>query len=390
MQPAERTRNVKYAIRDMAVLAKQVEKEKKVIYLNIGDPNRFDFDAPPHLRKAVCDAIESRHNYYADSQGVREAVDAVVQHSMKQGIETDENSVMLTLGASEAIGICIASLVNAGENMLIPRPSYPVYSAYMNLFGCEKKFYTLDEGSEWALDVGDIEGQIDEKTRAVVIINPNNPTGGVYDRKTLKELVNLAGQHNLVIFADEIYDELILEGEMQHVAAFSGEVPVITFNGLAKNFLVPGWRTGWLAITDRSQRLGDVRNAIMQLGRARLCGVTPQQFAVKPALEGSRKHLEEAREKLKRRRDITHKRINEISGLSLVNPRAAFYSFPRINFPMDDKDFAISLLKEEGVAVVHGSGFDMPGHFRLVYLPPESVLEDAFDRIERFVRRVNK
>jgi alanine-synthesizing transaminase len=387
---AERAKNVKYAIRDIAVIAKQVEKEKKLIYLNIGDPNKFDFDTPRHLKDAAIAAINNGHNYYTDSQGVKEATEAILKDNKRMGIDSDESSVMITTGVSEAVNICTAALVDRGENMIIPRPSYPVYSAYINLFECENKFYTLDEDREWDLDIDDIENQITEKTKAIVSINPNNPTGGVYDKKSLKELVNLAGQHNLVLLSDEIYDGLILEGDMHHVAAFSNEVPVITFNGLAKNFLSPGWRTGWMTITDRDGRMEDVRNAIMQVGRARLCSAGPQQFAIKPALENERVHMKETLSKLRARRDLTFKRTNEIEGLSLVKPKAAFYSFPKINFDIDDKDFAINLIKEEGVVVVHGSGFDMPQHFRLVYLPPENILNEAFDRIERFVKNIRK
>ncbi|MCX6815526.1 MAG: aminotransferase class I/II-fold pyridoxal phosphate-dependent enzyme [Candidatus Aenigmarchaeota archaeon] len=390
IKPAERMKNVKYAIRDIAVLAKQVEKEKKVLYLNIGDPNRFDFDTPDELKNAIINAMKGGHNYYADSQGIKEAVDAIVKHNNNLGIETDESNIILTVGVSEAVNIFVASLIDAGENVLIPSPSYPLYSAYINLYGCVPNFYTLDEGNEWDINVEDIEKRIDDKTKAVVIINPNNPTGGVYDKKALKELVNVAGQHNLIIFSDEIYDEMILEGEMHHIASFSEEVPVITCNGLAKNFLAPGWRTGWMAITDREQRLGTAKDAIMQMGRTRLCTTTPMQFAVKPALEGNRLHREATIKKLRSRRDLTHKRINEIEGLSLVKPKAAFYAFPRINFDIDDKDFVTRLLKEEGVATVHGSGFDMPNHFRIVYLPPEPILNEAFDKIENFVNRMRK
>ncbi len=387
IKPADRMKDVKYAIRDIAVLAKQVEKEKKVLYLNIGDPNKFDFETPEYLRKAVTDAMNKGHNYYADSQGVKEAVETIARHNNKLGIDTDETSIILTIGVSEAINIFVASLIDQGNNALIPSPSYPLYSAYINLYGCVPKYYTLNEGDEWNLDVDNIEKQIDSKTKAIIIINPNNPTGGVYDKKALMGLVNLAAQHNLAIFSDEIYDEMILEGEMHHIASFSKEVPVITCNGLAKNFLAPGWRTGWMTITDREQRLDEAKNAIMQMGRVRLCTTTPMQFAIKPALEGSRPHREIAMKKLRSRRDLTYKRINEIDGLSLVKPKAAFYAFPRIGFDIDDKDFVTRLLKEEGVATVHGSGFDMSGHFRIVYLPPENTLNEAFDKIENFVKK---
>jgi len=390
IKASERSKNVKYAIRDIAVLAKQVEKEKKVLYLNIGDPNRFDFDTPDYLKKAVINAMNSGNNYYADSIGIREAVEALVKYNNNLGITTDAGSVMFTTGVSEAINVFIASIINSGESMLIPSPSYPLYSAYLDLFGCEKKFHVLDEENGWNLDLADMEKKINEKTRAITIINPNNPTGGVYDRKTLKGLVDLAGQYNLVILSDEIYDEMILDGAMCHVAAISKDVPVVTCNGLAKNFLAPGWRTGWMAITDRDQKMTEAREAMMQLGRARLCSTTPMQFAVKPALEKRRTHAKATLKKLRARRDLTFKRINEIDGLSLVKPKAAFYAFPRINFRTDDKEFVVGMLREEGVATVHGSGFDMPQHFRIVYLPNEKILNEAFDKIEKYVKKVRK
>ncbi len=390
MQPAERTKNVKYAIRDVAVLAKQVAKKKKVIPLNIGDPNKFDFKTPSHLIKAVNKAMQQNKNYYADSAGEEEAIDAIADYYRERSVNVLNSDILITFGVSEAIGMCIAAFFNRGENVLIPRPSYPVYSAYLDLFEVGKNFYTLNEDANWNLDIRDIEKNIDSKTKAIVIINPNNPTGGVYDKQTLKELVNLAGQHNLLIFSDEIYDELILEGKMYHTAALSKEVPVVTFNGLAKNFLAPGWRTGWVAIKDVGGQMKEAKGGLFQLARARLCAATPQQYAIKPALEGNKKHLADAIKKLKSRRDLTQKRINEIDGLSLARPSAAFYAFPRINFDIDDKVFVTKLLEEEGVAVVYGSGFDMPGHFRIVYLPTEQVLNEALDKIERFVKRAKQ
>jgi len=388
IRAADRTRKIKYAIRDIAILAKQTEKEKKVIYLNVGDPNKFDFDTPGHVKKAAIDAIKGRHNYYAESQGVKEGIEAIVKHNNKLGIDTDEKSVMTTYGVTEGVSTCVAALLNSGENMLISRPSYPLYPAALNLFSCGMKFYTLDEENGWELDTRDIEKQIDIKTRAISIINPHNPTGGVYDKKMIKEVINLAGQHDLVILSDEIYSDLILEGKMHYTAAMSGEVPVITFNGLAKNFLAPGWRIGWLAITDREQKMTGVRDAIMQLGRARLCMTTPLQHAIKPALEKKKTHLKEVIRKMRKRRNIICRRINEIEGLSVVKPKAAFYAFPRIHAKIDDKDFVTGLLKEEGVATVFGSGFDMPGHFRIVYLPQEKLLNEACDRIERFMKTI--
>jgi len=388
--PSERSKNVKYAIRDIGIAAKKVEKTKKVIWLNVGDPNKFDFDTPLELKNAVYDAMKKGHNYYCESSGIKEALEAIAKHNNKLGIECTEDDVVITLGVSEAVDICVGALLNRDENMLIPAPSYPVYGSYMDLYEVGKNFYVLDEENGWDLNIDEIEKKINKKTKAIVIINPNNPTGGLYDKKTLKDLVNLAGQHNLLIISDEIYDEMLLEGEMHHIAAFSNEVPVITYNGLSKNFLAPGWRVGWLAITDRIDVLSEYRQAILQLTRARLCGVTPEQFAIKVALEGNRLHQKETIEKLRKRCELSYKRINEIEGLSLVKPKAAFYAFPRINFPVDDKEFVIKLLEETGVATVYGSGFDMPGHFRFVFLPTEAILNEAFDKIESFVNKWKK
>ena len=387
MEPAERMKNVKYAIRDISVLAKQVAKKKKVINLNIGDPNKFDFKTPTHLINAVTKAMKQNKNFYADSIGEEEAIDSIADYYRSIGIGVLNNDILITSGVSEAIGMCIAAFFNRGDNILIPRPSYPVYTAYLDLYEVKKNFYTLKEENGWNLDIVDIEKNIDEKTKALVIVNPNNPTGGIYDKQTLKDLVNLAGQHNLLIISDEIYDQLILEGKMYHIAALSKEVPVITFNGLAKNFLAPGWRTGWIAIKDVSGQIKDCKEALFQLARARLCAATPQQYAIKVALEGSKKHITDAVKKLRSRRDIIFKRINEINGLSLAKPRAAFYAFPKINFKMDDKEFVTKLLEEEGVATVYGSGFDMPEHFRIVYLPKEDILNEALNKIEKFVKR---
>lgn len=386
---SERSKKVKYAIRDVVVLAKQVEKEKKVIYLNIGDPLKFDFTTPSELIEAVHKAMKEGHNYYSDSEGILEARQAIATHNNKLGIDTDADSVIVTLGVSEAINMCIGALLDRHENILIPRPSYPAYNSYTDLFEVGKKFHTLDDKNGWKPDPQDIEKNIDNKTEAIVIINPNNPTGSLCDKKTLKEIINIAGQHDLLIFSDEVYDELLLEGEMHHTAALSQEVPVITYNGLSKNFLAPGWRVGWMAITDRNGKLDEYKGAIHQLARARLCPNTPYQFAIKPAMEHSREYLKGVIDKLRKRRDITQKRINEIDGLSLVKPMAGFYAFPKIE-GIDDKEFVTNLIKEEGVVLVHGEGFDMPGYFRIVFLSQEDVLNEAYDKIEAFMKRHRK
>ncbi|MCR4439928.1 MAG: aminotransferase class I/II-fold pyridoxal phosphate-dependent enzyme [bacterium] len=389
--PARRTEKITYAVRDIVILAEQAAKQgKEMLYLNIGDPNAFDFQTPRHIIEATYRAMLRNMNGYSPSSGVQEARDSIARAARAKGIDNILD-VFITTGASEAIDVCLTALANEGENVLLPSPGYPLYSALLNKLGVEVNEYYLDEESDWQPDVRDIAKKINGKTRAIVLINPNNPTGALYREEVLQNIIELALRHRLVIFADEIYDKLIFDG-LRHVsiAALNAEVPVVTLNGLSKAYLVPGFRIGWGIVSGRAEWLKDYVEAINKLLRARLCANHPEQWAIRPALEGDQSHLEDVMARLTRRRDITVRMLNAIPGISCVKPQGAFYAFPRLDVDGTDDDFVRALILETGVVVVPGSGFGQkPGtkHFRVVFLPPEKVLESAYERIGEFFAR---
>jgi alanine-synthesizing transaminase len=389
IRPAERTHNVRYAIRDIlknADVAKAAGKE--LLYLNIGDPMAFDYQTPAHVIDACHQAMRENHTGYAASSGVPEALEAIAKEVQRKGIH-DWLDLFVTAGVSECIELCLTALVNRGQEVLTPSPGYPLYSAVLAKLEAKNVPYYLDEESNWEPDVGDIKKKITPNTRALVLINPNNPTGSRYSREVLEEIVKLSIEHNLVIFADEIYEKLVLDGEEStSIASLSDEAPIITMNGLSKAYLVPGFRIGWAIVTGKREVLGEYIEAVNKFLRARLCAVTPLQYGIKPALEGPQDHLEEVKTKLRRRRDITYEMLNAIPGISCVRPSAAFYAFPRLHIEEPDSEFVPAMIRETGVVVVHGDGFgQLPGtrHMRIVFLPPEDVLQRAYERIGEFM-----
>jgi alanine-synthesizing transaminase len=388
--PSRRTEKISYAVRDVVVLADRVARQgKEMTWLNIGDPNIFDFKTSPVIIEAVHRAMLDNHNGYAPSSGVEEAREAIRREAGKKGI-ANIRDVFITTGASEAIDICMTALLNRGDNVLVPAPGYPLYGAIINKLNAEPRPYYLDEENGWQPDVEDIASRIDDKTRAIVVINPNNPTGSIHSREVLSSIISLAGEHNLVIFSDEIYDNLTLNGEkIVSTASLSEEAAVITLGGLSKNYLAPGFRIGWGVISGREEVLEDYLGAVNKLLRARLSASHPVQWAIKTALQGEKSLLIETREKLVRRRDITVRMLNAIPRISCVEPRGAFYAFPRLHIKGPDSIFVSELIKETGVVVVPGSGFGQrPGtrHFRVVFLAPEPVLVRAYEKIGNFVK----
>ena len=363
--PARRTEGITYAVRDVVVLAKQVAATgKEMLYLNIGDPNLYDFRTPQHIIDAAKDAMERNKNGYSPSSGIDEAVGAIRREADRKGIK-NVLDVFVTTGASEAIEICLTALVNEGEAVLTPSPGYPLYNAILSKLDAEEVPYYLDEENGWQPDLEDISSKITEKTKAIVLINPNNPTGSVCEKETLLGLIEIAKKNNIVIFADEIYDKLILDDDKQHIsiASLDPDAPFVTFSGLSKSYLGPGWRIGWGTVSGNADLLKDYVDAINKILRARLCANHPEQYSILPALEGDQSHIDEMKVKLRRRRDITVEMLNDIPGISCVRPQGAFYAFPRIDIPEDDAVFVQSLLKETGVVVVHGSGFGQrPGN----------------------------
>jgi len=393
IKPADRTENVRHALRDIVPLAQQVEKSgKKVIYLNIGDPMTFDYRTPEHIWKAIFDHKKESEGY-ANALGSDGARKAVASYAVRSGVkEVSMDDVMVFAGGSESILLSMQALLNPGENMLTPCPAYSIYTGEINFLGAELNEYYLDEENDWQPDLDGLEKKINSKTRAIAIISPNNPTGSVMSKSTLKKIVDIAGSHDLFIFSDETYDQLLFDNEkFVPAASISGDVPVISSGSISKNYLAPGFRAGWIYKYDPQGVMNDYFEGIKKLARLRLSPVAPMQYAVEAALNGPHDHLKGLVQKLQRRRDITYKRLNEIEGLSCVKPKGAFYAYPKIHLDIkSDKDFVLQLLKETGVLVVYGEGFGQkPGekHFRIVFLPTEETLNEAFDKIEEFIKK---
>jgi alanine-synthesizing transaminase len=361
--------------------------------LNIGDPLNFDFQTPAHMIEAVYQAMRDGKNGYSPSSGIKPALDAIRGEAARKGITTVQD-VFVTTGVSETVDLCLTALLNPGDNVLTPCPDYPLYSAVLAKLGIQLNTYYLHEENGWQPDLDDIRGKITPHTRGIVLINPNNPTGSVCTRLMLEQIAELARRHNLVIFADEIYDKLIIDGgtdDDAHVAmaAAAPDVPVITFGGLSKNYLAPGWRIGWGIASGEASVIKLYLEGVNKLLRARLCANHPEQYAIKPALEGPQGHLLEVKRKLRSRRDLTMKWCTETPRVSCVAPRGAFYAYPRLDIPEDDEVFVRELIRQKHVMVVHGSGFGQrPGtkHFRIVFLPDEKTLATAYSAIGDFLR----
>ncbi len=392
IQPALRTEGIKYAIRDVIALADEVAASgREMLYLNIGDPNIFDFGPPPHVLEATFKAMRDNHNGYAPSSGIPAAREAIRREADRKGIKSIQH-VYVTSGCSEAIDLALSALANPGDNVLTPSPGYPLYGAVLSKLGVENRPYHLNEEAGWQPDVEDIARKIDARTKAIVIINPNNPTGAMYPRAALEKIVELALRHNVVLFADEIYDKLVFD-EQKHtsLASLSSEARVITFNGLSKAYVVPGFRVGWGIISGPASELSDYCEAIRKMERARLSANHPEQYAIQPALEGPQDNLREMVARLQRRRDLTVQGLTAIPGISCVKPGGAFYAFPKIDLGVADTEFVPRVLRETGVVLVHGSGFGQkPGtqHFRVVFLPPDNLLKKAFELIGGVARSV--
>jgi len=389
--PAVRTTKIKYSVMDTIERAHEAEKRGlDILYLHIGDPLLFDYETPPHLIEATYKAMKDRKTGYTDTSGLVEAIEAIERSAEQKGISAIRD-IFVTTGVSEAIDIAFAALLNEGDNILLPCPSYPLYisSAYRN--GAEPNFYYLDETENWQPDIDDIRSKINDRTKGIVIIYPNNPTGSLYKEETLRKLIDVALEYNLVIFSDEIYDRLLFDNA-RHVstASMTSDATVVTLNGLSKAYLAPGFRIGWSIISGRENAVRGYCEAMAKYTRARLCANHPEQYAIKPALEGDQSHIENAIKKLEKRRDITVGMLNAIDGISCVAPNGAFYAFPRLEFDVDDVDFVHRLIDETGVITMHGSGFGQKEdshHFRVVFLAQDDILKRAYERIGDFTRK---
>ena len=388
---AQRTEHVHYAVRDIVVLARQAQQAgKELLYLNIGDPGLFDFPTPPHVIEAICRALRDNQTSYAPSEGLPAAIEAIREDAEQRcGIRAIQD-IFVGSGCSECIEVALAALVDEGDGVLVPQPGYPLYSAVLGKLGAREQHYYLDEERGWQPDVAQLAQAIDARTRAIVLINPNNPTGSVCDRETLEAILALAAKHKLVVLADEIYDRLVLEGRHIALASLRDDVPVVTFMGLSKVYLGPGLRLGWAVVSGPARPLAPYIDAMHKFLRARLSASHPVQHAVAPALRGDHTHLEQAVAKLRTRRALTLQLLNATPGIHCVAPAAAFYAFPRLLEERDDAGWVADLVRETGVVVVHGSGFGQrPGsaHFRVVFLPQEPTLRRALGNIGDFAAR---
>ena len=389
IQPARKVAGIKYAVRDIVSVAQEAAAAgREMLYLNIGDPNIFDYETPEIVVEAVCRALRDNQNGYAPSDGIPAALDAIRADAESKGI-SNIHEIFVTNGCSEGIEIALSALCNEGDNILTPSPGYPLYTALVAKLSLEENPYFLDEDDGWQPDLDDMASRINERTRAIVVINPNNPTGSVCSRETLQGIIELAARHGLLVIADEIYNELTLDGATHlPLAAIDSDAPVLTFDGLSKAYLGPGLRIGWGILSGKRQRIEAYRGAIAQLCRARLSANHPEQFAIAPGL-ADKSHLVELVAKVTRRRDLTVRMLNEIPGIRCVKPRGAFYAFPSLDCPPEEEEMLIAdLIRETGVVVVHGGGFGQrPGtsHFRVVFLPPEEILEKAYRKIGEFM-----
>ena len=384
---------MEYAIRDITLHARQYEKSgRKIIYLNIGDPVKYDFPTPDHIKKALIDAILNNFNYYADSEGILELRQAIVKKESLKGLSITVEDVLVTNGISEGLDMVAASIVEPNSEILMPGPYYPPYASYVKFYGGKPIEFRLTE--DGTPDLDDIKSKITSKARALCIINPNNPTGEVFNSKNLKQLIDVAAEHDMYIICDEIYDKLVFDQEFTGIGKVAKDAPVILLNGFSKVYLMTGWRCGYICMNSDCQELENIRSNIPKLARVRIAANLPVQKAAVAALQGPQTYIAKTVSKLKKRRDLVVKRLNEIDGISCKLPNGAFYTFPKILFNgwKDDKDFVLDLLNKTGILTVHGSGFGElgKGHFRIVYLPNEQVLQEAMDKLGNFINSKNR
>jgi alanine-synthesizing transaminase len=386
---AKNLQHVRSPIRDLAAVADELRRQgKPILMLNIGDPLDCDFSTPPELVEAVVAAMRDGQNGYAPALGVPEAINAIRGDAERKGIRNIQD-VFITDGVSEGVDICLTALLNPGDDLLVPRPGYPLYTAVLAKIGAGRNPYDLVEELDWEPDVESLAAHVAPATRGIVLINPNNPTGAVHSRRTLEAVAELARQHNLVIFADEIYDRVTFDGT-EHVpmATLAPDIPVVTFGGLSKGFLATGWRVGWCVVSGPAAAVQSYIEGMHKLLRTRLSANHPAQYAVLPALEGMQPHLPGMIAKLQARRDFTLQWCDSNPRVRCVAPKGGFYAFPRLDIPEDDLDFVKGLLLEKQVLVVHGGGFgEQTGtrHIRIVFLPQEATLRRAYQAIGEFM-----
>ena len=389
IRPSARVSGFSYAIRNIVTHAKKVEAAgRKVRYLNIGDPIPFGFKTPPHLIEAVTKALRDGHNGYVPSVGIASAREAVAADYARRGMGVPADRVVLTSGTSEGIELALGALANPGDEVLVPTPTYPLYTAVLAKIDARAVYYPTRPENAWVPDPADISRLITPRTRAIVLIDPNNPTGAIYPEAVRRELLELADRAGIVIFADEVYGDLGFEGSVPLMGSLAPDAPVLSFSSLSKAYLAPGWRGGWLVV-GRSERLNDLLAAIKKLADGRLCSPGPMQYAIEAAMTGDRSHQQAFIEALKVRARLTMERLSGMPAMSCVAPKAAFYVMPKVALPKGktDEDYVLALLGATGILCVHGSGFGLPadqGYFRIVFLAPVDELAAIYADMATF------
>ena len=378
-------------------LAQRMEEEgHKIIKLNIGNVGVFGFDPPEEIQFDMIRNL-SNASAYSDSKGIFAARKAIMQYCQEKGIQgVALDDVYTGNGVSELIVLSMNALLNDGDEVLVPAPDYPLWTAAVSLSSGTPVHYLCDESKDWAPDLNDLRKKITPRTKAIVVINPNNPTGAIYSKEVLLEMVKIAREHGLILFADEIYDKMLYDAE-KHIslASLSTDVVTITFNGLSKNYRSCGYRAGWMVVSGDKEMVRDYIEGLNMLCSMRLCANVPGQYAIQTALGGYQSINDLVAEggRLARQRDLAWKLITAIPGVTCFKPKSALYLFPKLDSEMypieDDQQFVADLLKEEKVLLVQGSGFNWgkPDHFRIVFLPHEDVLKEAIGRLARFLER---
>jgi aspartate/methionine/tyrosine aminotransferase len=389
---ARRVNGFSYAIRNIAVEAERLEAAgARVRYLNVGNPPAFGFQPPPHLIEAVVRALRDGQNGYGPSVGVRPAREAVAAEYSGRGWPMLPDRVAVTSGTSEGIELALSTLVDPEGEVLVPMPTYPLYTAVLAKIGARAVYYRTDPDNGWIPDLDQMASLVTPATRALVVIDPNNPTGATYPAHVRKALVQFVERHGIVMLADEVYGDLGYDGAIAPMGSIDPDAAVISFSSLSKGYMAPGWRTGWLAV-GRTPRLNDVLAGIRKMADGRLCSTVPMEHAIAAALNGDRSHQVAFRAALKERADITTTSLRAMPGVTCTAPTAAFYAMPRVALPpgRTDEDYVLALLRETGVLCVHGSGFGMPpadGYLRIVFLASPDELREIYGRMADFTAR---
>lgn len=393
--------NVCYDIRGPVLArARQMEEEgHRIIKLNIGNLAPFGFEAPEEIQQDVIRNLPNSSGY-SDSKGLFAARKAIMHYTQEKRIAgVGLEDIYIGNGASELIVLAMQALLNNGEEVLVPAPDYPLWTAAVSLGGGTPRHYICDEGAGWLPDLADIRAKVNEHTRAIVLINPNNPTGALYPDDLLQEIVEIARQHQLIVFADEIYDKVIYDGQTHtSIASLADDILFVTFNGLSKNYRACGYRAGWMIVSGEKRHAQDYIEGLNILSSMRLCSNVPGQHAIQTALGGyqSIHDLVAPGGRLCKQRDLAWEMLTSIPGVSCVKPKATLYMFPHLDpkmYPIqDDQSFILDLLVEEKLLLVQGSGFNWPepDHFRLVFLPNVDQLQEAMERLARFLSNYRK